>query len=240
MPFSFTLRTGALLAGICLSVQGQTAPGQSASTQPVPGQAVPGKETPFEAKGLPPRVSPTEYQFHTQAGSVTIAAEFTGHSISTPQGILNTEDYVVVETGLYGAPGARLVLSPDDFTLRINDKKTPQPSRPYGMVIGSVKDPDWEPPVPAESKSKTSLNSGGGGRGDQRDANSPPPIVHIPVPVQRAMAQRVQRASLPEGDRALPVAGLIYFQYRGKTQSIHSLELIYNGPAGKATLSLQP
>ena len=54
------------------------------------------------------------------------------------------------------------------------------------------------------------------------------------------MEQKVQKATLPEGDRALPVAGLIFFQYHGKTQSIKSLELIYDGPAGKATLMLQP
>jgi hypothetical protein len=54
------------------------------------------------------------------------------------------------------------------------------------------------------------------------------------------MAQRVQKAALPEGDRTLPVAGLIFFQYRGKTQGIHSIELIYAGPAGKVTLALQP
>ena len=54
------------------------------------------------------------------------------------------------------------------------------------------------------------------------------------------MAQRVQKATLPEGDRALPQAGLIYFQYRGEAKGIHSVELIYDGPAGKATLALQP
>ena len=54
------------------------------------------------------------------------------------------------------------------------------------------------------------------------------------------MEQRVQKAALPEGDRALPVAGLIFFQYRGKTKDIKSIELIYAGPAGKATLKLTP
>ena len=43
-----------------------------------------------------------------------------------------------------------------------------------------------------------------------------------------------------EGDRPLPQAGLIFFQYRGKIQNIHSLELIYSGSAGKTTLKLQP
>ena len=57
---------------------------------------------------------------------------------------------------------------------------------------------------------------------------------------QRAWAQRVQKASLPEGERPLPVAGFIYFQYRGKSEGIKSLELLYEGAAGKATLPLEP
>jgi hypothetical protein len=80
----------------------------------------------------------------------------------------------------------------------------------------------------------------GGGQGDKSEANAPPEPVKIPIGVQRAMAQRVQRSSLPEGDRTLPQAGLIFFQYRGKTEGIRSVELIYSGPAGKATLMLQP
>jgi hypothetical protein len=104
------------------------------------------------------------------------------------------------------------------------------------MVLGSVKDPEWQPPEPVKSKSKTSL----GGSGEQGSSNEPPPPVKIPIEVQRAMAQRVQKATLPEGDRTLPQAGLIYFQYRGAAKGIHSVELMYDGPAGKATLALQP
>ena len=187
---------------------------------------------------MPPRAAPADYQAQAQAGTVTIAAEFTGHSVPTAQGTLSTEDYVVIETALFGSPGARITLSSEDFSLRINGKKTPLPSQPYGLVVGSLKDPEWEPPAPAAPKSKTSM--GGGGKGEQGEANAPPAPVQIPIEVQRAMAQRVQKAALPEGDRALPQAGLIFFQYRGKTQSIHSIELIYAGPAGKATLKLQP
>jgi hypothetical protein len=208
----------------------------SAVSQCVQGQNTPGKDAQVEAKGLPPRAAPADYQAQAQAGAVTIAAEFTGHSVPTGQGPLSTEDYVVVETALYGAPGARARLSFEDFSLRVNGKKTPLPCQPYGLVITSLKDPEWEPPVPAAPKSKTSL--GGGGKGDQGEANAPPPP--IPLEVRRAMAQRVQKAALPEGDRALPQAGVIFFQYRGKTQGIHSIELIYAGPAGKATLNLRP
>jgi hypothetical protein len=225
MRLSPALRTGIPIVAMCLCMHGQNAPT---------------KDTPIEAKGMPPRATPADYQAQAQAGTVTIAAEFKGHSVPTPQGPLSTEDYVVVETGLFGPPGAAIRLSSDDFTLRINGKKTPLPTQPYGLVIGSVKDPEWEPPVPAESKSKSKTSMGGGGKGEQGEANAPPEPVKIPIEVQRAMALRVRKSSLLEGDRTLPQAGLIFFQYRGKTQGIRSIELIYAGPAGKATLTLQP
>jgi hypothetical protein len=217
------LRIGVLIAAICMCVPGQNTQSQDAQ---------------IEAKGMPPRATPADYQAQAQAGAVTVAAEFRGHSVPTLQGALSTEEYVVIETGLFGSPGARVKISSDDFSLRINGKKTPLPSQPYGLVVASVKDPEWEPPTPAAPKSKTSL--GGGGRGEQGEGNAPPAPVQIPIGVQRAMAQRVQRAALPAGDRTLPQAGLLFFQYRGKAQSIHSIELIYAGPAGKATLTLQP
>jgi len=195
-------------------------------------------------KGLPPRATPADYQAHVQAGTVTVAAEFTGHGVPTFEGPLSTEDYVAVETGLFGPPNARIRLSPGDFSLRINGKKKPLPSQPYGLVVGSVKDPEWNPPVTEEEKeaksSKSSLKTGGGGQGDVVPLSEPPPPVKIPIELQRAWAQRVQKASLPEGDRPLPQAGVIFFRYRGKTQSIDSVELIYAGPAGKVTLTLQP
>jgi len=215
------LRISFLIAAICLCVQGQNTPGKDAQ---------------IEARGVPPRATPADYQAQAQAGTVTIAAEFKGHSAPTVQGTLSTEDFVVVETGLFGSTGAHIKISAEDFSLRINGKKAPLPSQPYGLVVGSVKDPDWEPPVPTASKSKTSI--GGSGRGEQ--PNTPPAPVKVPIEVQRAMAKSVQRAVLAEGDRALPQAGLIFFSYRGKAQGIHSVELIYTGPAGQATLKLQP
>ena len=187
--------------------------------------------------GLPPRATPGDYPSQAKAGKVTIAAEFMGHSVPRPEGPLTTEDYVVVEAGLFGASGERIQLANDDFSMRINGKKAILPRQPYGLVVSSLKDPSWSPPEEAEpkSKSKTGLSTGGGG-----DSGSLPVVVHIPIELQRAMAQYVQKSSLREGDRALPEAGLIFFQYRGPTKKIHSLELIYSGAAGNATLALQP
>ena len=66
------------------------------------------------------------------------------------------------------------------------------------------------------------------------------PVIRMPIELKRTMQQRVQRASMPEGDRALPAAGLLFFEYRGRPESIRSLELIYSGPGGNANLALQP
>jgi hypothetical protein len=220
MRFSRTLRIGLLTTAICLYLQGQTTPAKDAAS---------------EIKGLPPRATPGDYQAHAKTGDITLAAEFKGHSIPVMDGnTLTTEDYVVVELGVFGADGAKVKLSAGDFSLRINKKKSALESQPFGLVMSSVKDPEWEPPK-AAAKSKTSM--GGGGEGESKE---PPAPVKVPLPIQRAMAQRVQKAALPEGDRTVPVAGLIFFQHRGKTQNMQSLELIYEGPAGKATLNLQP
>ena len=193
-------------------------------------------QAPEATRGLPPRAAPSDYQMQAKAGEMTIAAEFTGHSVPTPEGPYTTEDYVVVEVGLFGPPGARATLATGDFSLRINGKKQAVPSQSYMLAFHSLKDPEWEPPSKAKSESKTSIGGGGGA-----DAGSTPPApVHMPIELRRAMEQRVQRASMLEGDRALPQAGLLFFDYRGKAQSIRSLELIYNGSAGSATLALQP
>jgi hypothetical protein len=224
MQFFLPFRTSVVLAAVLTSVLCQGAPGQGAQSK---GAQV------SDATPIPPRVSPAEYQAHAQAGSVTVAAEFTAHSVATLQATISTEDYVVVEVGLFGPPETRLKLSHEDFSLRINGKKTLLPAQAYLLVFKSLKDPEWAPP---ESKAKK----------DSSDAEAPkssdrnPAFVRVPFEVEHAMQVRVQKAALPEGDRALPEAGLIFFQYNGRTPGINSVELIYAGPAGKANLMLHP
>ena len=169
---------------------------------------------------------------------ITIAAEFTGHSFPTLEGPLTSDDYVAVELALFGPAGEHFRISATEFSLRLNGKKTPIPSQPYGLILTSLKDPEWIPPEAPEKKSKTSMGAGGQGQG-QGDTDGPAAPVKIPIPVQRAMAQRIQKAALPEGDRPLPQAGLLFFKHRGKTENLQSVELVYEGAAGKATLKLQ-
>jgi len=217
------LRTSLFLgAALCLCAQEPAPPGKAA-----PAPAV--------AQGLPPRISAAEYQVQAKAGSVTIAAEFVGHSVPTPQNTYSTEDYVVVELGLFGPPEARLQISPDDFSMRINGKKVPVRGVPAGVVVGALKDPEWVPPEGTAKGSKSKVNTGG----EQGEPSTPAVEPKMPFELQRAMSQKVQKSALMLGDRALPQAGLIFFPYRGKLKGITSLDLIYSGPAGEATLKLQ-
>ena len=201
-------------------------------------QSTPATAAPVEAKGMPPRATPADYQAQAQAGTVIVAAEFAGHSVPTMQGPLSTEDFVVVETGFFGPPDARIKLSAGDFSLRINGKKTPLPSLPYGMVLSSLKDPEWSPPEAAKSKSKGGLSTGG--NGDQSDSNAPP---HRGQDPHRGTARdgTARSKSHAPGRRPGPFPGRTHLlPVPRRRQGIHSVELVYSGSAGKATLALQP
>ena len=219
MRFSSVLQPGVILAATCLCMQAQQARSN---------------EQPAEVKGIPPRSAPTEYLTQAKVGAVTLAAEFKGHSIPDAQGTLNTPDYVAVEVALFGPAGARAQISFSDFSIRINAAKAPKPSQPYGVVLASVKDPEWAPPEAASKKEKGSVGTGGD-RG-----NEPPAPVKVPIELRRAWSKRVQQSALPEGDRALPQAGLVFFEYRGKATGLRSIELTYSGSAGNVTMNLEP
>lgn len=190
---------------------------------------------PTKAEGVPPRSSPNDYATQVKIGDVTLAADFMGHSVPTPEATLSTDDYLVIEIAFFGAPGTKLNFSRDNFALRINGKKKPLSSEPSELVFKSLKDPDWAPPEQKEKKPKTSFGGGG-----DTDGSSTPAVVKVPLELRRTMSQRVEKASLPQGDRPLPQAGLIFFDYHGKVASIHSVELVYQGPAGEGTLTLTP
>src|ERR1700721_396916 len=126
------LIAGVLFSAVCLPAQAQTKPDQS-SQEPNTKE--------FPGKGMPPRAAPSEYQAQGKAGTVTIGAEFAGHSVTTPEHTYSSEDYIVVEAGLFGAPGAHTTLARSDFSMRINGKKVASPSRRYKLVFPSPQNP---------------------------------------------------------------------------------------------------
>lgn len=192
------------------------------------------KEPP-RAVGLPPRAASTDYQFHTQSGMLTMCAEFMGHGVPTEEGgPYSTENYIVMEAALYGAPGAKIQLSYKDFSLRINGKKQVLPSQPYVTVFPNLKDPEWEPPGGEANLAATTINGAGATQSDRTKQ-----VPKMPMALRHTMEQRVLKASISEGERSLPQAGLLFFEYHGETKPIHSMELVYSGSAGKATLAVQ-
>jgi hypothetical protein len=225
MRFVFPFPILMAAAGLCASAQ---TPDQTAAASS-DAQA-------SATRGMPARATPNDYQGHAASGPLTLGAEFFQHTVPAPEGVLATEDYVVVEAGVFGPPGSRTTLNPADFTLRVNGKKMLQ-SEPYAVVFKSLKDPEWEPDVPVDKASKTSIGSSGGGKGN---SNDPPVVPKPPFKLQREWNLRMQKEAFPEGDRSLPQAGLLFFRYTGKASGIHSLELLYSGPSGKSTLELHP
>ena len=219
-----------LIAGIWSSTEwlyGQAAPSQAPAATGIAS---------VRAVGLPPRLTPADYQFHVQAGSFAVAAEFMGHGVPTEEGgPYAVEGYVVVEAALFGPANTKIALSNKDFSLRINGKKPPVPSQDYVLVFPSLKDPDWEPLNSEKEQAATA--SAGGGRPGQPEFRPAPP--KMPIERRHVMEQRVLKASLAEGDRTLPQAGLLFFEWRGNLKNIRTMELEYNGPAGKAALALQ-
>jgi len=227
MRVSSVLRNWLLVTVVLVGARGAWAQAQEAPSQDATNEA--------ERKGgMPARTAPSEYQAQSKAGMVTVAAEFMGHSVPTPETTYITDDYVVVEVGLFGPPEARAKLSASDFSLRIDGRKMPSPNQPFEVVFRSLKDPEWEPLTKDDTSSKTSLSTGGG----QGDFKPAPP--KMPPELRRAMNLRVQKTTMLEGDRALPQAGLLFFEYRGKPEKIRSLELIYSGSAGNTVVRLHP
>src|ERR1035438_8317850 len=222
--------------GVGAVLQAQ-APGKPAKVEPA--EEAPKETAIVNSKAFPPRAAVTDYPAHVQVGMYTIGADFAGHSLPTQEGLLHSEDYVVIEAGINGPPEARLMLSLGDFSLRINGNKKPVAAEPYELAGKSVKDPDYQEPETNKS-SKTMVNTGGG-KADGTDPNAPPPaLIPIPFEIKRGWQLRVKRDSLPIGDRALPVAGLLFFSHGAGVKSIRSMELIYSGPAGKVTIPIHP
>ena len=230
------LLTFSLLAAVlCLAAAPQTPISDTPSPALSPAKMV----TTVDAPPIVARASASDYQGHAAGGGgVTIAADFTGHSVPTPLASYNDEDYVAVEVALFGAPGAHLKLSRQDFSLRINGKKA-IPSAIYLAMYRSIKDPNYV--SEADIADKKRIKEEGGVPIVGEDSSDRNPHWHpIPFNIEHQMEVRIEKAALPEGDRALPAAGLVYFPYDGRENRISSVELIYDGTAGRLIVPLHP
>lgn len=205
--------------------------------------------------GTDPKPKASDYPVHTAVSNVSIGAEYLVRSFSGRNQTFFARDHLVVEIAVYPPSGQSLKVSSGQFTLRINKKDLILPQAPEFLAAG-FRYPDWE--------QRPSLEAIGGvgdagviiGRpesrerfpGDPRPGQTRlPPPPRAPAPDDRSGLEKqpppradevVVEAALPEGEVSSPAAGYLYFPYKGKTKSIRSLELLYRGPSGAATLRL--
>jgi hypothetical protein len=218
--------------------------------------AIVGAISQVSAQGLPPRASPLDYPAHAALDkNFTLAAENLLHTLPTANGSLVANDYLVIEAAAFGPVKERIDLAAGNFTLVITMGKNTSTvhADSSGSVAASIKFSDWT------QRPGASLSGGVGDTGATIGTQTPAghfpgdpsvrPPYPSPVPPQENPAgierepavpidERIQRASLPEGNSVAPVAGLLFFPFRGKTKSIKSLELVYDGPAGHVKLKL--
>jgi hypothetical protein len=214
----------------------------------------------LSAQGLTPRTSPADYPAHTTLDKgFILAAENLLHSVPTPNGALVANDYLVIEAAVFapasGPAKQRIDLTPGNFSLRIDTGKSSKMmlhADSPGNVAASIKYADWT--QRPEASVSGGVGNAGGTIGTQTPVGRFPgdPSVRQPYPSPvpqdnpggidkeppMPIDERIQRASLPQGEHVPPFAGLLFFQFRGKTKSIKSIELVYEGPAGQVTLKL--
>ncbi len=204
-----------------------------------------------------PRPQPADYPVHAVLGKAALGAEYLVHTVSGRNQSFLARDYLVVEVGLYPAKGTTLVVSNSHFTLRLNGKKSVLIAQPPAFVAASLKYPDWEyrPSVIAVAGVGDAGVILGRPQRTERFPGDPVPSRErlpdppkAPSPQDRSGLEKTPvrpeevavEEALPEGEISRPVRGYLYFHYKGKTKSIRSVELVYNGPGGAAgTITLR-
>jgi len=203
-----------------------------------------------------PKDKVADYPAHAMDGRTGVAAEYLVHSIPAGTETFIASDYLVVEVAIYPVRGESIEIRTSTFRLRLNGKRDVISAEGPGFVAASVKYPNWEQRKNVEVQ---------GGIGDAGVVLGRPPVVGrfpgdptpqqsrlpraptAPAPGDRngiekeeptSVEEVIAQKSLPEGLAEKPVSGYVYFRYRGKTKSIKSLDLIYNGKSGPVPLKL--
>lgn len=210
------------------------------------------------AGGVEPKAGPEAYHAHVKLPTLSIGAEYLVHSFSGQGRMYVTPDYLVIEAGVFPEKRSEFQVNTGNFSLRVNGKKTVLLPQTPGMVAASLKYRDWQ------DRSNIALGAGVGDAGvmvggpplpserfpgDRREGRTrlpaPPRAPDPDSPTGQSQPETapahevVVETALPEGAFHTPVAGYLYFAYKGKIKSIRSVELLYNGPAGAASLRLR-
>jgi hypothetical protein len=202
--------------------------------------------------GIANRPKPADYPVHGSSPDVEVGAEYLVHSFSGKRGTYIARDYLVVEVGVF--PAKELMVSSGHFTLKVNGKKHVLFAQPPQFVAAGLKWDDWERRPRMDvfaGAGDANIGTGPGWEprfpGDNRQRRLPAPP-KAPEPEHQSAGRPenpekadevVIEAALLEGPTAFPIAGNLYFPFKGKAKSIRSLELIYTKPDGSGILTLK-
>jgi hypothetical protein len=195
------------------------------------------------AQGTNPKPAPEEYPVHADAGSIAVGAEFMVHSFSRGEQTFIAQDYLVVEVAVF--PKGEIVrVEPVKFSLRVNGRKIALMPQTPAMVAASLNHSEWQQRPGATAD--LGMGGVGVGLGHPRQTSpfpgAPPqsrlprspraPDADNPSGVEKEQVrpeELVVQTALPEGAHRGAVSGFLYYAYKGKTSSIKSLELLYEG-----------
>ena len=201
--------------------------------------------------GLTPRPLPEDFPVHQETARARIGAEFMVHSFGRDSERYVNEDFLTVEVGVYPIERNPTLISAGQFTLRVNGKKEVLRSVAPSVVASSLKYNDWEQRVTLDGQSGPGSTTGssqsgprfpGDNRSNQGRLPAPPQVSQdstLAQPAHVAPSVLLKEVALQEGEHKFPSGGYLYFPYRGKIKSIHSLDLVYDNGSESITLRLR-
>jgi len=201
--------------------------------------------------GTTPRALPAEYPVQAVLPRATVAAEYGSRAISQPGDSYHVGNYLVVEVAFFPEKGPPMPVSAGEFRLRLNQATRELSAHSPGLVAGAIRNPGWEQYRGVQA-------SGGVGPGGVV-IGGPPGVERFPgdpegrrptqprAPEQnegrptatKTAAEAVEKYALEDGPVSGARSGLLYFYWEGKVKNLKSIQLVYDGVAGRAVLKLR-
>jgi hypothetical protein len=202
--------------------------------------------------GTEPRARAEDYPASGRLPGLSIGAEYLVRTVPAAKGSHLAGNYLVVEVAYF--PEKQAEVQSGHFRLVVNGAKRGLYPQTPGMVAAGLKYDDWE------NRRGIQVGAGAGNTGiviggPRRDPRFPddPTARRLPAPPRApdetgrpergepgmTAAEAVTAAALEEGMASAPRSGAVYFAFKDSARKIRTLDLVYEGPAGKLVLKLQ-
>lgn len=216
------------------------------------------------APGIRPRADANSYPEHSDQADFSIGAALLPSEQAKKMFKLdlNHAGYIVIEIGVFPAPGKEVDLYPTDFTLSVGENaalrpisvdtiaehvagEPPRRRGPFDVSTSTGVYGRYPDPVTGRRTDGTVNGTKAGVesrscRGSDCEPTAPLPPIPQPSPVETANAitQDLWKKSLPYGKTVHPVAGYLYFPKPPRKAKNTAWELRYENADGRIRLPL--